>query len=278
MPIEYVAAALLSALLHAGWNAAVKASPKPAEAMAGQMLVSALIGLPLLLAAGLPRSAAWPWLLASTGMNMVSVAALLRAYATAGFGVAYPIARAVSVLLVVPLAALLAGETLGPAALGGVGLITVSLGILSLGAGGDKGLSRSAMGWTLLAGLTTAAYVLCDAQGVRQSGSAWAYGALVSILNAAAMSWRIRHLGSPLDHVRTTWRVAVPAAVAAMASYLIILWVWTRAPIATATALRDTSAVFAVLIAVFWLREPLSWLRIVAVLLAAAAVPLLRAG
>ncbi|MFX8612622.1 hypothetical protein ABTM13_19375, partial [Acinetobacter baumannii] len=89
-------------------------------------LVSALIGLPLLLAAGLPRSAAWPWLLASTGMNMVSVAALLRAYATAGFGVAYPIARAVSVLLVVPLAALLAGETLGPAALGGVGLITVS--------------------------------------------------------------------------------------------------------------------------------------------------------
>ena len=154
----------------------------------------------------------------------------------------------------------------------------LSLGILSLGAGADRGLSPNALMWTLVAGVTTAGYVLCDAQGVRQSGSAWAYGAVVSILNAAAMSWRIRHLGSPLAHVRGSLRVAVPAAIAAMASYLIILWVWTQAPIAAATALRDTSAVFAVIIAVFWLREPLSWHRIVAVLLAASAVPLLRAG
>ncbi|MDX2205116.1 MAG: EamA family transporter [Hyphomicrobiaceae bacterium] len=278
MPIAYVLAALLSAILHAGWNAAVKASPDPTRAMAGQMLVSALIAVPILAWAGLPATGAWPWMAASTLMNVASVAALLRAYASAGFGVAYPIARAVSVLLVVPLAAAIAGETLSLTALLGIGLITLSLAILSLGAGADKGLSPTALLWTLVAGVTTAGYVLCDAQGVRQSGSAWAYGALVSILNAAAMSWRIRHLGSPVAHVRATWAVAVPAAVAAMASYLIILWVWTRAPIAAATALRDTSAVFAVLIAVLWLREPLGWHRIAAVLLAAAAVPLLRAG
>ena len=35
----HVAAALLSALLHAGWHAAVKASARPTEAMAAQMLV-----------------------------------------------------------------------------------------------------------------------------------------------------------------------------------------------------------------------------------------------
>jgi drug/metabolite transporter (DMT)-like permease len=42
--------------------------------------------------------------------------------------------------------------------------------------------------------------------------------------------------------------------------------------------LRDTSAIFAVLIAVFWLKEPFTRTRIAAVLLAAAAVPLLRFG
>ena len=44
-----VAAALISAVLHAGWNAAVKASREPARAMTAQMLLSALIVLPGLL-------------------------------------------------------------------------------------------------------------------------------------------------------------------------------------------------------------------------------------
>ena len=36
MDATYVAAALLSAILHAGWNAAVKASRDPARAMTAQ--------------------------------------------------------------------------------------------------------------------------------------------------------------------------------------------------------------------------------------------------
>lgn len=43
-----VGAALTSALLHAAWNASVKASPRPAEAMTAQMLGSAVLALPLL--------------------------------------------------------------------------------------------------------------------------------------------------------------------------------------------------------------------------------------
>ncbi len=43
MDLWFVAAALLSAVLHAGWNAAVKAQPKPAEAMTAQMVLSALL-------------------------------------------------------------------------------------------------------------------------------------------------------------------------------------------------------------------------------------------
>ena len=47
-----VAAALLSAVLHAGWNAAVKASRDPARAMTAQMLLSAVLVLPGLLWSG----------------------------------------------------------------------------------------------------------------------------------------------------------------------------------------------------------------------------------
>jgi drug/metabolite transporter (DMT)-like permease len=68
----------------------------------------------------------------------------------------------------------------------------------------------------------------------------------------------------------------VPTAIAAILSYLLILWVWSEGPIAPAAALRDTSAVFALLIAILWLKEPFTRTRLLAILLAAAAVPLLR--
>lgn len=69
---------------------------------------------------------------------------------------------------------------------------------------------------------------------------------------------------------------AMPVALASVTSYLLILWVWSGAPIAPAAALRDTSAVFAILIAIVWLEEPFTRLRLFAILLSAAAVPLLR--
>lgn len=276
METIHVAAALSSAVLHAGWNAAVKASPRPAEAMAAQMLMSAVISLPFLMWTGLPEPAAWSWVAASTLTNTVAVTALLKAYELAGFGLVYPVVRAMSVVLVVPMAAVLAGDDLGLMALLGIALIVASLGILASSASRDRAFPFRALLWMSIAGLATAVYVMCDAQGARASGSPWAYGLLVSITNAAAMWWRNRHLGTPLGLVAANWTLAVPTAVASVASYLLILWVWSLAPIAPSSALRDTSSVFAILIAIVWLREPFTASRILAVLLAAGAIPLLR--
>jgi drug/metabolite transporter (DMT)-like permease len=273
-----VAAALLSAVLHAGWNAAVKASRDPTRAMTAQMLLGALMAVPALFWSGLPEPAAWPWIAASTLMNVLTVQALLRAYALGGFGVVYPVGRAIAVLLVVPLVAIFGGVWPAPAALAGIAIIALSLGVLASDAARDRGLPLQALAWTLAAGLGTAAYILCDAQGVRAAGSPWAYGFVVSITNALGMCWRQRAAGPPWRQLEGQWSVAAPAALGSMASYLLILWVWSHAPIAPSAALRDTSAVFAILIAVLWLKEPFTRVRIAAVLLAASAVPLLRLG
>jgi drug/metabolite transporter (DMT)-like permease len=256
----------------------VKAARDPAQAMTAQMVLSAVLVLPGLIWSGLPDRAAWIWIAGSTLMNVVTVSALLRAYELGGFGIVYPVARAVAVLLVVPLATALAGERLGPLALCGILILVAALGALAWDAARDRAVGAPALAWTLAAGLGTAAYIMCDAQGVRAAGSPWAYGFAVSVTNALAMSWRRRHAGPPWKQVREYWVVGVLTAVAAVVSYLLILWVWSGAPIAPAAALRDTSAVFALLIAVVWLKEPFTPMRVVAVLLAAAAVPLLRLG
>jgi multidrug transporter EmrE-like cation transporter len=263
-------------MLHAGWNAAVKQSPQPREAMTAQMLTSAAIVVPGLFFSGLPAPASWPWIAASTAVNVGTVLALLRAYELAGFGAAYPVVRALSVLLVVPLAASLSGERLSVFGLAGVGLVAASLLMLAIGNTGGGALPRQALLWIALAGIGTAAYVICDAQGVRSAGSPWAYGCAVSITNGVVMTWVQGSLARPWRLVARHAAVTLPTSIAAVVSYLLILWVWSGAPIAPGAALRDTSAIFAVIIALVWLKEKFTTLRFAAILLSAAAVPLLR--
>ena len=301
MDTPLLLAALLSAALHASWNAAVKASPSPAEAMAAQMTAAALLAAAGLLVTGLPPAATWPWIACSTAMNTVAVEATLRAYRQGGFGTVYPIARATSVLVVAATSAWIVGERLGSWAALGVGCVATALLLLAhdstrgtrpAAPGGPShpgqaagarrataaALPPAALAWTLAAGVATAGYVLSDAQAVRTAGSPWAYCFAVSVTNALAMAWRQRALGGPLTLLVRHARTGVPAGAVAMVSYALILWVYTRAPIAPAAALRDTSAVFAMLIAVVWLKEPLPARRLAIVALALAGVPLLRLG
>ena len=279
-----VAAALASALLHACWNAAVKASPWAPRVMTAQMQASAALALPILAWGGLPAMAAWPWMLVSTLICGAAVACMLKAYEHGPFGAVYPLMRASSVLLVLPVASTLAQES--PSALGVLGVLVIAAAVaaLALGPGAARAFKRQALGWTLVAAACTAGYVVCDAQGVRRAGAPWAYGAGMSVLNAISWSswqWlqgRRGSTGPVWARERAVWAWGVPAAVASVVSYLLILWAWTRAPIAPAAALRDTSAVFAALLSVWVLKEPLSRRVIAAVLLAALGAVLIRLG
>lgn len=271
-----VAAALLSAALHAAWNAAVKAHARPPLAMTAQMLASAALALPVLAWTGVPGSAAWPWMAASTLFGMGAVAATLRAYEHGGFGMVYPISRASSVLLVLPLAAAAAGEWPPPLGLLGVALVSAAVLLLARGQGSTR--SRPVLAWTLLAAAFTAGYIVCDAQGVRRAGSALAYGCTLATANALLWTgWQCRR-GLRLAELRPQWRRSLLLAAAAMSSYLLILWVWTRAPIALGSALRDTSAIFATLIAIFVLKEPVQHRVLWAVALATAGTVAIRLG
>lgn len=269
-----VAAALASALLHASWNAAVKASADAPQAMAAQMYASGLIALAALPAVGLPRWPSLPWMAVSVAFSLGSVALLLRAYRHTGFGVAYPITRGASVMLVVPLAAALAGEWPRPLGLAGVALVAAA--VLGLALRGGGAVSRPGLGWALAAAAFTAAYVVCDARGVRASGSPLAYGCTLSVVNALVWGFARRGSGSPWRALRAQGARAWAMALAAVASYVLILWVWSRAPIALGSALRDTSALWAALIAVLWLKEPIDRITVGAITLATAGAVLIR--
>ena len=278
MDSTLVAAALLSAALHAAWNAGVKSSANPPRAMTAQMLASAVLAVPMLAWVGPPAPAALPWMALSCLLGMGAVASLLRAYEHGAFGAIYPMARASSVLLVLPLAAAVAGEWPRPLALLGVALVSVAVLLLARGESVTRALPGPALGWTLASAAFTAGYIVCDAQGVRRAGSALAYGCVLAIANALLWSawqrWQGLRAAQLLEQRwRTSWM-----AVAATLSYWLILWVWTHAPIAPASALRDTSAIFATLIAVTVLKERLDHRVLLAVVLATLGTVAIRFG
>jgi len=272
----YILAALSSALLHATWNAAVKSTGQHSAIMTGQMLVAALVGLPVLFFVEPPGLASLGWIAASAGFNVLGLRAILRAYDQGEFGLVYPMSRAIMIMLVVPLSTLLAHEQLSVGAMLGIGLIISALAVLALGAGKGHDVSRHVLIWTGVGGVLSACTVLIDAHGIRQSGSPFAYGCIVAIVNATNMTWQQRRRPDLFATMRQHASVTLWSGVLSMASYLLIVWVFSKAPIAGAAALRDTSSVFAVLIAMVFMKEAINRTKLLAVGMALAAIPLMR--
>jgi drug/metabolite transporter (DMT)-like permease len=270
-----VAVALLSAFLHAAWNAGVKASADPGGAMAAQVIASGTASIPVLAFLPLPSLAALPWLCASAVFNFLALITLLRGYEKGGgFGFVYPMARATSPLLVLICANALQGETVGALGTSGIFLVSGGVALFAYGEGRER---KSALVYALLAGAFSAAYAISDANGVRHSPSVLGYGLTMSVVNALVFGTfhKLRNGVSLKRALRANIGMATIGAGAGALSYLLILWVWSRAPIAIGSALRDTSVVFAALIAAK-LGEGLSRQRLGAVALVTAGACLIR--
>lgn len=272
MPIEVMAVVLFSALLHAGWNALVRASQD--KFLASLHVVCGAAALALLMLPGLPAPApaSWPWLLASGLIHVVYFALVARAYQGADLGFAYPLMRGAAPALTALAAALLLAEAPTPGAWLGIALICG--GVLAL-AGRAWGSGASHPG-AVLAALANAGvialYTLVDGQGVRLAGHALSYTAWVFLLTAVFMLATASRLRGRalLRPPAGAWRAALLGGTGTLAAYSLVLWAMTQAPIATVAALRETAIVFATLIGVLFLKEGLSRLRLLSALLVCA--------
>lgn len=268
---------LLGALLHASWNALVKAGGDrwltPAL-IAGFSLVFAAFSAVLL---PLPQAHHWPWIIASGLLHLTYFTLLVIAYGHGDFGRVYPIARGTAPLLVFAAAGPLLGDTMSEGA--AVCVAIIALGILSLS--WERGLLRGGRGkavfYALLTGVAIAGYSLVDAGGMRLIAgdigpATFVYLSWIMIVACLPFIlvvglWRRRQI---LPYLRTHgWRGAGGAAFA-LASYALVLWALTQAPAAPVAAVREIGVIFAALIATLVLGEPFGKKRIPAAILVAA--------
>ncbi|MGH8663611.1 MAG: EamA family transporter [Burkholderiales bacterium] len=278
MTLGVTAAVLAAALLHATWNALIKASRDvvfdTALVVAGAALVAALL-LPWLAA---PATPSWPYLAASAVVHQGYFALLAAAYRRGDLSFAYPLMRGLPPLLVA-----LGGIVLLPdprSAWLWSGVAAISLGVLSIGGLHPRQLltRMRPAAFAVCNAFVIAAYTLIDGIGVRLSGSAVSYGLWLFFLTAwpyvgVALWSRRASLGA---HLRRHWWRGLLGGTLSIAAYLIALWAMTRAPIAAVAALRETSVIFAAVIGAWLLKEPFGRHRIFGACLVALGIALLE--
>ncbi|KQR73525.1 hypothetical protein ASG25_01735 [Rhizobium sp. Leaf384] len=276
MPLDVLLFVLFGALLHAGWNAMVKAGTDKSLDAAMIALGAAVIAWPFLPFMPLPDARAVPFLLASALLQFGYFHLVAAAYTAGDIGLVYPLMRGGAPLLVAAASSMIVGETLTRGAT--LGILAISAGIFTLAFEG-RSSGRRALTLALINAVFIAAYTFVDGLGARLSGNAIAYTLWMAQLPPVLLlGWAMFRRGAPpvIGHIRrNAWRGLVGGA-GSIGSYGIALWAMTRAPVATVAALRETSILFAIVISVTVLKERISPFRIAAGCLIALGALMLK--
>lgn len=278
LPFDVAAWVLAAALMHALWNAIVKSS---SSKFLDTMMVAIVPGMLALFTVPflpVPEPASWPWLIASVAIHFLYYLAVAGALRYGDLSHVYPLMRGCAPMLVAlsSFAAFVDPLTANM----WVGVVLISIGITAPTLLGTRRLALPARG-TVIAlanAVIIAAYTIVDGQGTRLSGDAISYGQWLFLLNALplalfALAWR---RGQVFAHVGERWALGLAGGVLSMASYAIVLWAMTRAPVAGVAALRETSVIFAALIGSFMFREGTVALRVAGAVLVACGIAALR--
>jgi len=272
------AVTLIAAALHAGWNALLKLRVEPRIATTLLGIAGGMVALPICFFVPLPEPVAWWFIGASAIIHLVYFQALGMAYETGDLGQVYPLARG-SAPLLTAMGMSFVGEPIGLIAWIGVGLL--AFGVLALSLKGGRvstHIEVRAVGFALLTALTIGAYTIVDGLGARSAGHVGAYVGWTFVTSAVVLvAYGFHRWGSGLVVAfrGSAWQLLLGGCMS-VGAYGIALWAMTKAPIAIVGAMRETSVLFAALIGVVLLGEPLLKLRIIAGALVLAGVVLLR--
>lgn len=283
---------LASALLHALWNLAAKRSKEPTAFLFLLTALTTVAALPLFFYVpfrDIPSELAW-LTLASAVTHGLSFVALALAYETGELSVVYPISR--STPLVVPLFAVpWLGEHVSGAGAAGIALCVVGLWLVQTQGSFQLSAwkSRAAL-YAYVMLLLTALFSIIDKRAMELvSRTPWrspvpagtmlyclftAGAALIGLpftckrIGARAIATELRQGGA---------RIALAACVT-WASYALILEVLRTAPVSYVVAVRQSSVLFAVGLAMLTLGERPGAARLVGTIASVAGIALIAHG
>ena len=259
---------MCAAVLHASWNAVLRDGSDRLWSMTLMMIAVMCVSAAALAFVPLPKSASWPYVMASAAIHSGYNLSLVRTYRSGDLGQTYPVSRGSSPVLVTMGAAISAHEAI--TVISAVGIAMVSLGILSLAFQG-KNVRSDFLLPAFATGVLIGAYTVVDGIGVRLSGSSVGYTTSMFLLwsiTMPAIYFAMR--GKPSAYTKTQTAMALIGGIVSILAYGIVIWAMQYGAMGVVSALRETSVVYAAVIGWIFLNEKLSLRRILSCLAIAA--------
>jgi len=265
---------LAAALMHASWNALLKADRSDRLATFGVIMTTGTV-MGLCAVPFLPwiYPGAWKFLAISVIVHVAYYTFLLKAYSYGDLSHTYPIARGLGPLLVALVSGQLIGEHLRAQDI--VGVVLLSFGLITLAiplnraphATNRHGLATL---FAVLTGFTIAAYIIADGMGVRSAGPDFehriAYIAWLCVLEGPwlLVFAAVMRPQTILSHLRRNWWRGAVGGVIANVGYGIAIYGLVLGPMAHVAALRETAVLFGALMGTLLLGEPFGLRRVAA--------------
>jgi len=271
VPASAFGLALAAAFIHALWNVLLARSRDIQAATAVALVVAVVVFAPVAALTWDVRAGVWPFVVASSCLQLLYFVLLAAAYRRVALSVVYPLARGTAPVLVLLIGVVALGKSSSWGQASGVVLVGAGI-LLVRGIRGDREVGAVSFG--LAIAVTIATYTLIDKHGITHA-NAISYLELTMAMPALAYAVAIGRLKGACALRAEVHASTVAAGIATFGAYALVLAALARASAASVAAVRETSVVIAALLAGRALKEHVGPGRLFGAACVAAGVALL---
>ena len=269
---------IFAAILHAIWNGMVKSYNNKIISVSAIVFGHVPIAAFVMLFLPLPTLESVPYIILSALIHQGYQYNLISAYKIGDLTKVYPIARGTGPIVATIISIIFLGLLITKFQILSIALIC--FGIIILGIFSERLIKNNkVIFYSLATGFFIGLYSLVDGHGARISQSPLSFLGWSFILNAMIFPFVLKFMGHKKVFSSVLKEAKLIFWVGGTLSYIvygIVVWAFTKAPIPLVGALRESSIVFSVLIGFFFLKERLTFLKIVSILIIFIGVALLK--
>jgi len=269
---------IFAAILHAIWNGMVKKFDDKVISVSAIVFGHVPISLLLIIFLPLPKIESVPYIILGAFIHQGYQINLISAYKTGDLTKVYPIARGTGPIVATLISIIFLGLLISKIKIFSIILICGGIFTLGLFSGGLV-KNKKEIYYSLATGIFIGLYSLVDGYGARLSLSPLSFIGWSFILNATIFPFtlKIMNYHNVLNRVfKEAKNIFWIGGTISFVVYGIVIWCFTKAPIPIIGALRESSILFSILIGFFFLKERITFIKILSILFIFAGVLLLK--
>ena len=259
---------LFATVMHAVWNGMVKNHPDKVVAVAAIVLGHIPLAIIAIILLPAPTIDCIPYIIASAIVHQGYQWYLISSYQIGDLTKVYPIARGFGPLVATIISILVLGLVLKSLII--LSILLICIGIMILGLFDRENKDFKVLKLSLTTGFFIGLYSLIDGYGARVSLSPIVYMSWAFLLSAAIFPivLKLKNRKNIFQNIFSEGKkIFWIGGTISYIIYVIVVWAFTKAPIPMVGALRETSIFFSIFIGYFFLKEKITTIKILSIIL-----------